>query len=280
MPADAALTAAWFTPGFNHRKLDQYLLSVLAKKDGQVFLVTSKEGNPQALVRLGNTSLQMQASDPASLRIRLESSGLPLGRYRSACLFLRSERYSILPGFLANGTDPEKFLSLRHSIKDGEIVTSDRQADLSAFFVNRPALLSLMEEYSHSCKVFSYGMVVAREALRLSESREDILLADLDARTLDIALAGKNKLRFINTFPVRTAEDAAYHLLNVYRSLEMPPHVWLTGGFTPQSRAGSLVRPYIAAMDYLRAEKNLPEEGVPGGSDDVQLLLKSLPCES
>lgn len=280
MPADSALAAVWFTPDFNKKKLDQYILSVLAKKDGQVFLITNEKGSPQAVVRLGNTGLQMQTSDPANLRIRIESSGLPLGRYRRTCLFLRSERYTILPESLAKETDAGNFLAMRHSIKKGEIVASDRQGDLAAFFVNRPALFSLMEEYSQACTVSTYGMVVARGVQQLSASNGDVLLADLDSRLLDIAIAGNNGLRFINAFAVRTAEDAAYHFLNVYRSLRKPPHVWLAGGFTPQSRATSLISPYLASMDFLRAEKSLPEEGVPGGSDDLQLLLKYLPCVS
>lgn len=280
MPADSALAAVWFTPGFNQRKLDQYILSVLAKKDGLVFLITNEKGSPQALVRLGNTSLQMQNSEPANLRIRIEASGLPLGRYRKACLFLRSDRYSILPESLSNESKAEHFLALRHSIKKGEIVASHRQGDLAAFFVNRPALLSLMEEYSQYCTVSPYALAVASEALERAGSNEDVLLADLDSRLLDIAIAGKNGLRYINAFGVRTAEDAAYHFLNVFRSLEKPPKVWLTGGFTPQSLATSLIRPYLVSADFVRAGKTLPEEGVPGGSDDLQLLLNYLPCVS
>lgn len=278
MPAESALAAVWFTPGFNQGKLDQYILSVLAKRDGQVFIITNEKGHPQGIVRLENTGVQMQASDPAGLRMRIESSGLPLGRYRRACLFLRSETYSIVPKALAEAADAENILTLRQSLRKSEKPASYQEDGFSSFFVARPALNSLLEEYSQRCTVSTYGMVMVKEALRLSAGKEDVLLADLGSRSLDIAIAGTKGLRFINAFRIRTAEDAAYHFLNVWRSLEKPIRVWLTGDFTPSSRATGLIGPYIPGMDYIKPEKSLPEADVPGGIHDLQLLLNYLPC--
>jgi hypothetical protein len=280
MPAESALAAYWFIPGFNQGKQDQNVLSVLANRDEALFIISSEQGKLQGVVRLRNTALLMQSADPAGLRMRVEASGLPPGRYRRACLILRSQRYSILPSAVAKEVDPLSILSVRHSIRKGEQVLQHSEDDLSSFFVDRPALSLLLKEYSLQTQISNYGMLVAREAIRISAGREEVLLADLGSRSLDVAMAGKNGLTFINAFPVRTAEDAAYHFLNVWRSLDKPVRIVLTGEFASQGRTPALISPYIGEYEIIHTDKIPPGAEIPGGTHDLLLLLNHLPCVS
>lgn len=276
---ETTLPSAWFATEFNQGKLKDYNLSVLAYRDGLVLLLRQQNsGKLQGVVRIANTGLIMQNADLSGLRVRLESSGLPQGRYNQVCLILRSERYNVVPGELMKDEDAEASLALRYVIRSGEKVLTCRRNGLASAFVSRPALEKLLGEYAPVSGIYSYGMLVALEAIRLSGGRKRVMIADLGSRSLDVAIAGKNGLEFCNAFPARTAEDTAYHFLNVYRQMGEGVKVFLTGNLQENSRASGLILPYLSSADYLRSDLHDISDELPGGKSDLFIVLNQMAC--
>lgn len=276
------MLSAWFAPDFDQGNLKENDLSVLAYRDGLVFILTHhKKGNSlQAAIRIANTGLVMQHSDITGLRIRLEKSGLPQGRYRKVCLYLRSDRYTVIPAEFLQELNPQNVLETRFIPGNAEEVIGCELHGLYSAFVDRPALKKLLAEYAKETHVYSYGLMVALESLRLSGGRKNIMLADMGSRSLDIALAGPEGLHFINSFPARTAEDAAYHFINVYRNQKEEYKVFLTGNLNEKGRATGIISGFVDKVSFLRSDQLKVPPDIPGGSSDLFLLLNQLRCGS
>ncbi|HRZ78317.1 MAG TPA: DUF3822 family protein, partial [Bacteroidales bacterium] len=240
MSVDSTLSSHWFDPEFDQENLPDYDLSVLAFRDSLTFVLT-RLGQVSGIIRLADLPRKAQHIDIATLRSRIEQSGLPQGTVHQLDLYYRDERYSLLPEVLAREAEPRDFLNLRFSLGAAEPAEKQVKDELACFFVGRESLATLLQERCRKFSQRSYGMLVAQEAMRLSAGRQEILLADLGSRNLDAAIACGGELRYSNAFPVRTAEDAAFHLLNLYRQQPNPPMVMLTGDFGEGTRSLSFI---------------------------------------
>lgn len=279
MAENTSLPSAWFETGFDPANTIKFNLFVLASQDGLVFaLIKPGSTKLSALVRIANAGIVLQTDDASGLRVRLEGSGLPLGTYHMICLVMRSERYSILPAALSLDSLNNHILSMRHSLKAGEEIQEERKGDFVSLFAGRPALQNLLREYASTMKLASYGLIVAGECMRLSAGDRTVLLADFGSGILDVAIADKGGLKFCNSFSATTAEDAAYHLLNVIRQQEKPTQIYLCGNFTKESTASALITPYLPDVVFYTSEKLEMPGGLSAGYSDLTLFLNQMLC--
>jgi len=273
---DHSLPSLWFHPDFDQENLADYDLSVLAFRDALVFVML-RLGIIEGIVRIADLSLKTQSAETDTLHRKLESSGLPAGMFHQLHLYLRDERYTLLPEILLRENEARDILSLRFVLKASEPVEKFVKDELACVFVGRPALAEVLQERCRRFSSRSYGLLVAQEAIRVSSGRKGVMLADLGPRTLDIAIAAGGELKFCNAFPIRTAEDAAYHLLNVYRQQESAPFTYLTGNFTPDTRMTNLILPYLREHAFLTVDSGLKlSDDIPGGGTDLVTLLNQL----
>ncbi|MBE0641519.1 MAG: DUF3822 family protein [Bacteroidales bacterium] len=273
---DHSLPSIWFDPDFDQENIPDYDLTVLASRDALVFVIL-RLGKIEGIVRLADLSRAVQAGDPEALHRKLIKSGLPEGMFHQLDLYLRDDQYSLIPEVLIRDNDPRDILSLRFLLPANETAEKFVRDELACVFIGRPALSDALQERCRKFSLRSYGILVAQEAIRLSAGKKDIMLADLGNRSLDIALASAGELKFCNAFTIRTAEDAAYHLLNVYRQQQASPFVYLTGNLVHDSRITNLVLPYLKDHSFLTIDSGLKlSDEIPGGEADLITLLNQL----
>jgi len=272
---------AWFDSAFTGASDTGYDLLALAEAD-RVALMLFPAGDVRLIgVLWSGMTPEGNLAGITGLREMMHAAGWPVGRIVRTQLFLKDVPASVVPTALAGQIDTSQLLSLRHPLRKGSGIRSVESGELTCLFTGRPVLEDALAGISGELLVQPYQLFLAEQAMRLSGEGPTLLLADLGEHAIDMAIASGNLLRFCNTFKINTVEDAAYHLLNLWRHQEDKPAVLTCGRFTGDGRALGLISPYIPNLSHVKAmDEDETTASLPSAASSLSLLLNYRRCVS
>jgi hypothetical protein len=202
---------------------ENYELSVQLCTEGVSFCILDSIRNKYLLLR-SYTPDNYRHFTPGQLTDLIEKDDFLTKNYKKAHVVMPSPRFTMVPGPLFDPGKKEEYFTFNHVISDGSQILINKITDPDSyliFAVSKP-VLEIAHRFGHSGGPMHHMRPLFHQINQtIKGTAEFYIHAHIESDFFNLIIFNENVLKFCNSFVYRNTSDILYHILNVFKSMNI-----------------------------------------------------------
>jgi hypothetical protein len=161
---------------------------------------------------------------PDQIRDIISADDFLKKRYRKVHYLIASPKFTLVPPALYDPAKKEEYFSFNHPVSESTQILTDRLTDPDSFLlfsVSRPYSDLMKEFYPQSVPIHHLRPLFAQIHNERKSSGDLYIHAHIEADYFNLIIFKSNTLQLCNSFLYRNVSDILYHILNVFRNMNI-----------------------------------------------------------
>lgn len=145
-------------------------------------------------------------------------------KYRSSTVILASAKSTLIPAPLFDPAKKEEYFSFNHAGLENSVIFTNRISDpdsMLLFGIQKPMNEILKEHFQDSLAVHHLKPLFELIYHSGKSAGEHYIHAHIESDFFNLIIYNNHKLQLCNSFIYRNISDIIYHILNVFRSMNI-----------------------------------------------------------
>jgi Protein of unknown function (DUF3822) len=202
---------------------ENYELSVELSSHNLSFCILDGIRNKYILLRSFLPENQKKFT-PDQMREIISNDDFLKRKYKKIHCVLSSPRFTLVPEALYDPGRKDEYFSFNHAISESSLILTDRLKDPDSYL-----LFAVSKPYAELVREFFPGSVTLHHLRPLfvqirnerKSAGDNYIHAHIEADNFDLIIFSNNTLQLCNSFLYRNVSDILYHILNVFRNLNI-----------------------------------------------------------
>jgi hypothetical protein len=202
---------------------ENYELSVQLCSDNLSFCILDTIRNKYILLR-SFTPDNFRHFTPGQISELISKDDFLVKKYKDVRLVMPSPRFTMVPAPLFDPGKKEDYFTFNHAVTEGSQILVSRISDPDSylvFSVSKP-LTDIANGFSHSGDPMHHLRPLFKQ---INHSIRGIpgysIHAHIESDFFNLIIFNENVLKFCNSFVYRNTSDILYHILNVFKSMNI-----------------------------------------------------------
>jgi len=161
---------------------------------------------------------------PDQIREIISADDFLKKRYRKVHYVVSSPKFTLVPSALYDPGRKDEYFSFNYTVSDSSLILTDRIEDPDCFLlfaVSRPYAEVMKEFYPQTVPIHHLRPLFAQIHHERKSSTDNYIMAHIEADYFNLIIFGNNTLQLCNSFLYRNVSDILYHILNVFRNMNI-----------------------------------------------------------
>jgi hypothetical protein len=212
---------------------ENYQLSVQLCTDGLTFCLLDSIRNKYILLR-SYTPENARKFNSDQLEEILTKDDFLKRKYSKTHILLTSSKSTIVPSALYDPAKKEEYFTFNHVAAESNIILTNKLPEPDSyllFAISKPVSEIISKYFSQSAPVHHLKPLFNLIAHSGITEGEHSIHAHIESDFFNLLIFNNHSLQLCNTFPYRNLSDILYHILNVFKSMNIRQEetIYLTG---------------------------------------------------
>jgi hypothetical protein len=202
---------------------ENYELSVQLCTDSLSFCILDGIRNKYILFR-SFTPDSYRHFTPGQLSELISTDDFLTKSYKKVHLVMPSPRFTMVPAPLFDPGKKEEYFTFNHAISESSQILINKIQDPDSFLifsVSRP-ILEIAKGFVHGADPMHHMLPLFHQINQSIKGTADYhIQAHIESDFFNLIIFNENVLKFCNSFVYRNTSDILYHILNVFKSMNI-----------------------------------------------------------
>ena len=245
---------------FNKDNTQNYHLSIQADLNGFSFCILDADKKKYVALRHYRIKDIYSIDDYTDKLVKVfDDDDLLDQDYGSVSFIYQTQKSILIPESFFDKSNLKSYFEFNHTISELDEINYNFLSDINAFNVFAiPSYIAneVIKRY-RDAKLYHQATPFIRSIFRKYAGDEnDSVYVSLNNRFIDIAVAGKNKLKLYNTFQFHNETDLLYFVLYVYKQLNIDTRsnqLFVSGELSDNQHIFRSLKRFINNVHYLES---------------------------